>query len=177
MKLLNLSTLNEHFVIEVAGKDGPEYWAHSHEYYVDINHPSVAKFNKRSVEHWVDWHARRGINAHVRPVEHFHTLIQWPDHGWIVIVPDGRGSTIHNVYLAGNYGDGWFMKDEGTTERLLCLNNGVNSYDELKVQGKNLGELTTLYKGKRFKASSFTVPTDSDLCYLFTYNPKPLEYI
>ncbi|ARV76641.1 hypothetical protein PHABIO_10 [Pseudomonas phage Phabio] len=177
MKTANLSTLNDHYAIEITGEDGPEYWAHSDIYIADITHEFVGKFNKQSVGHWLDWHTRRGINARAVPVSHHHTLVKWPDYGWVVIVPNGRESSVHKAYLAGTYGDGWFMKDEGTTERLLCMNIGEYVYWEMKVQGKNLGDLTVIVEGDRHVANSFNIPTDSDLSYQFTFDVNPVELV
>lgn len=174
MQFENLSKHTEHFHLVSDTANGKEYWAGGSDWVSDPEHIEVSILGKVRGLEWHDRMIKRGINVRLEPTVSSMSLYFWKDLGWVVISAlTGRP---HKVKFVNSRGQGWFVKDVGTTEQTLCINQSKDVFIDVSMNGDQIGEVTYRVEGRVMAHfSSFSIPTDSNLIYQFEVEAEPVK--
>lgn len=174
----NLSTIGKTYRIVFDGPNGPEYWCGGFDWTKDPN-PGFCIINHLGEEasiYWQNYLLKRGVITRVEQVVSDYILYKWPDLGWVVINHRNKDSTIHKVYVAHNFGQGWFVKDRGTIEQTLCIQRSASMYQDVTFAGDKIVKVIATVDGGSFDDfDSIIIPEDGNLKYHFEFESVPSE--
>lgn len=106
--------------------------------------------------------------------DHVFQVIEWADKTWVVINPN-KG-TIHRVFMANVYGQGWYMKNEGSIEKELVIRRNAQSWNHIKFRGDKIQSLEVHLPDDIVTwCGGFNVPSDSNLRFQFEYEAEPYD--
>lgn len=181
MEMRNLSELFRHSCItrmsqpEIGIWTGPYYWLGDNDWTEDSRHPHIFKAGTTLIQSYMDeleeQHGWCDLNATdtIAPI----TMMQWVDGTWVIINP--QNGAIHQVKFIGTYGDGYYVKDEGTTERELVIKRNDKAWTHLKVRGKNIVDchVATVCGHEFTEWYSLNIQPEGNLKYQFEYEVTP----
>lgn len=105
-------------------------------------------------------------------VESDLVVMEWPCGTWVVLNPQDRG-TPHRIQFVGTHGDGYYMKDEGTTERELVLRRNEDFWSHVTIRGKQIiGCNAQSLDGDVLDIATFGIPQNGNLKYQFEYEAQ-----
>lgn len=180
MEMRNLSELFRHSCISRSIRVAPDFWAPraywlgEDNWTTDQSDPNIAKIGDDRVQfHMDELEVAYGYwDLDSSPVDRVITVLQWSDDTYVVANP--QTATIHRIQHCGTYGDGFYTKDEGTTERELIIKRNDQSWTHVYLQGKRIVRCDAqLISGEKFEWVGFNIPTNSNLKYQFEYELEP----
>lgn len=146
---------------------GEDDWTDNHKA-VDI----VVVPNSRVQEYRDYLFKEHGYLVDVIEIESNLEVMQWPCGTWVVINPQNNGEP-HRIQFMGTHGDGYYMKDEGTTERELVLRRNEDFWSHVTIRGKQITGCTAqTLDGDILDIATFGIPQNSNLKYQFEYEAK-----
>lgn len=181
MKMRNLSELFRHSCItrmsqpEIGIWTGPHYWLYDNDWTMDPNHPDIFKAGTDTIQKYMaeleELHGWCNLDTAetTAPI----TMMQWADGVWVVINP--QNGKIHKVQFVGTYGEGFYVKDEGTTERELVIKRNGEAWTHLKVRGKDIinCQVATVCGHVFTEWYSLNIRPDGNLKYQFEFEETP----
>lgn len=174
MKRENLSKHATFFNLVHDGENGPEYWAGADDWVKDPGHPDVSVLTTQMALKWVDRFVAKAIQVRLQHAEHTVTFTKWKDVGWITI--SAVTGMAHRVKFVNSRGAGWFMKDEGTVERMLCINHSAIVYSDIVIRGEEIGDVTVWVSGEALTDfTTISIPPGSNLIYQFEIEVDPVD--
>lgn len=140
------------YVVRDPMTDRESYWAGSRDWETCIDHPAVITVTEER---------SAAILRRCYPDEIILNTFVEADRGVDVIkvngkwvVGDRNKGELLEVKVALSYGKGFYIKDMGTIENTICLNNGAEAYFDISFKGDTI----TKVESKQFGQEWFFIP-------------------
>lgn len=118
----------------------PRYWCGGNNWSYDADHPDVIVTTEDRIYKLFSTVFTDKIQM---------ALFQEVEHVVTVVKLDGKWITSNRVDIepcevkvALSYGKGFFIKDMGTTEQVISINNSAGFYFDIHVKGENITKVT-----------------------------------
>lgn len=180
MEMRNLSELFRHSCIsrhpqhEIGVWGDRKYWLGDNEWTTDFHNPDIVKIGDDQIKLYLDKleEAVGYCDLDTTPIDQAITILAWAKDIYLVVNP--QTNKVHRIQHCGTYGDGFYTKDEGTTERELIIKRNDHSWSHVYLQGKRIVRCDAqLITGEKFEWMGFNIPPTGNLKYQFEYLPVP----
>lgn len=173
-ELFRHSCISRHPQHEIGWWGDRKYWLGDNEWTTDFLNPDIIKIGDDQIKFYLDkLEADVGYcDLDTTPIDQAITILAWAKETYLVVNP--QTNKVHRIQHCGTYGDGFYTKDEGTTERELIIKRNDHSWSHVYLQGKRIVRCDAqLITGEKFEWMGFNIPPTGNLKYQFEYELVP----